>query len=115
MHENSEYGRHCWTSMAYGCPRCGWTGDDPMEARGVESSHVAYGGHTLWRPWFQDRGFVVKEKQHVTRKYCPQCHKPLPKSQQPRAEVTSGQSEQSMARMLTFLMIIAVVGYIVLI
>ena len=100
--------------MAYGCPHCGWTGDDPMEARGVESSHVAYGDHTLWRPWFQDRGFVVKEKQHVTRKYCLQCHRPLPKSQQPGAGMTSGQSEQSMARMLTFLMIIAVVGYIVL-
>ena len=115
MHENSEYERPGWTVMASGCPRCGWTGDDPMESRGVESSPVAYGGHAQGRGGGgPDPGFVVMEKKRVTRLYCPNCHRPLPESQQPRVGMTSGQSEQSLGRMLTFLMIIAVVGYIVL-
>jgi len=54
------------------------------------------------------------EKKHVTKKYCPNCHRSLPDSQQPRIGKTSGESEQSLGRMLMFLMIIAVVGYVIL-
>jgi len=50
------------------------------------------------------------EKKHVTKIYCPDCHKPLPKSQQPRIGMTSGQYEQSLGRILLFL-ILAVVAY----
>ena len=100
--------------MAYGCPRCGWTGDDPMESRGVESNPVAYGGESTGRPWRQDPGFVVMEKKHVTRTYCPSCHKPLPKSQQPEISMTSGQYEQSLGRIVLFLVLLTVVGYILL-
>jgi len=115
MHENSEYGRLCWTSMAYGCPRCGWTGDDPMEARSEESSPVAYGGHAQGQGGGgPNPGFVVMEKKRVTKIYCPNCHRSLPGSQQPKVGMTSGQSEQSLGRMLMFVLIITVVGYIVL-
>ncbi|MBS65271.1 MAG: hypothetical protein CMA93_02970 [Euryarchaeota archaeon] len=100
--------------MEYGCPLCGWTGDDPMKSRGVESNPVAFGGDSTGRPWMQDPGFVVMEKQHVTKAYCPECHKPLPKSQQSGLGMTPGQSEQIMSKMLLLLGIVAVVGYIAL-
>ena len=91
--------------MVYGCPRCGWTGDDPMKSRGVESNPVAYGGDSTGRPWRQDPGFVVMEKQHVTKAYCPECHKPLPKSQQSGMSPTPGQFEQSLGKIVLFLVL----------
>ncbi len=101
--------------MTYGCPRCGWTGDDPMESRSVESSAVAYGGHAQGRGGGgPDPGFVVMEKKRVTKKYCLNCHRPLPDSQQPKIGMTSGEAEQSLGRILTLLMIAAVVGYVIL-
>jgi hypothetical protein len=85
-----------------------------MEARSVENNPVAYGGHAQGQGGGgPNPGFVVMEKKRVTKIYCPNCHRSLPKSQQPRVGMTSGQSEQSLGRMLTFLMIIAVVGYVV--
>ena len=97
MRKKAEYGRLGWTVMAFGCPRCGWTGDDPMESRGVESSAVAYGGHAQGRGGGgPNPGFVVMEKKRVTKNYCPKCHRSLPDSQQPRIGMTSGESEQSL-------------------
>ena len=112
MREKSEYGRLCWTAMAYGCPYCGWTGDDPQETRSVEDTPVGYGGPAGGGSGGggPSAGFVVMEKKHVTKIYCPDCHKPLPKSQQPRIGMTSGQYEQSLGRILLFL-ILAVVAY----
>ena len=97
--------------MAYGCPRCGWTGEDPMKSRGVESVPVGYGGGgSGGHGGGHGTGFVVMEKKSVTKKYCPECHRPLPKSQQPKISMTRGQFEQSLGRYLVFL-ILAVVGY----
>ena len=115
MHENSEYGRLCSTVMTYGCPRCGWTGDDPMEARGVEDTPVGYGGGGAGGTGGggPSPGFVVMEKKHVTKIYCPECHRPLPKSQQPKISMTQGQFEQSLGRILLFLMLAVVVFFMV--
>ena len=99
--------------MAYGCPRCGWDGDDAMESRSVENVPVGYGGGAGGgMGGGHGTGLVVMEKKRVTKKYCPQCHRPLPRSQQPRVGMTSGQSEQSLGRILLFLML-AVVGFFI--
>ena len=115
MHENSEYGGLCSTVMTYGCPRCGWTGDDPMEARGVEDTPVGYGGGGAGGTGGggPSPGFVVMEKKHVTKIYCPECHRSLPKSQQPEISRTQGQFEQSLGRILLFLMLAVVVFFMV--
>ena len=57
-------------------------------------------------------GLVVMEKKRVTKKYCPNCHRSLPKSQQPKIGMTQGQFEQSLGRILLFLML-AVVGFFI--
>ena len=99
--------------MAYGCPRCGWDGDDAMKSRSVENVPVGYGGGAGGgMGGGHGTGLVVMEKKSVTKKYCPQCHRPLPRSQQPRVGMTSGQSEQSLGRILLFLML-AVVGFFI--
>ena len=82
-----------------------------MKSRGVESVPVGYGGGgSGGHGGGHGTGFVVMEKKSVTKKYCPECHSPLPKSQQPKISMTRGQFEQSLGRYLVFL-ILAVVGY----
>ncbi len=53
------------------------------------------------------------EKKHVTKIYCPECHRSLPKSQQPKISMTQGQFEQSLGRILLFLMLAVVVFFMV--
>ena len=111
--KKAEYSRLGSTGMAYGCPRCGWTGDDPMKARSVENAPVGYGGGGGGgHGGGHGTGLVVMEKKRVTKKYCPNCHRSLPKSQQPKIGMTQGQLEQSLGRILLFLML-AVVGFFI--
>ncbi|MBP51307.1 MAG: hypothetical protein QGI73_02215 [Candidatus Thalassarchaeaceae archaeon] len=102
--------------MEYGCQHCGWVGDDPQETRSVEGIPVGYGGPAGGGDGGggPDVGFVVMEKKHVSKNYCPECHRPLPKSQQPKIGMTSGQFEQSLGRVLLFL-ILAFAGYYIFI
>ena len=102
--------------MDFGCPHCGWAGDSPYEERGKEDVPVGYGGPAGGGSGGggPHPGFVVKDERHYTKKYCPECHRPLPKSQQPKVGLTSGQFEQSLGRALLFL-ILAFAGYYIFI
>ncbi len=97
--------------VEYRCHHCGWAGDDVQETRSVQQSSVGYGGPAGGgHGGGHGTGFVVMEKKRVTKFYCPDCHRPLPKSQQPKMGKTQGQTEQSMGRLFVAI-IIAVVAY----
>ncbi|MED5230762.1 MAG: hypothetical protein VYB30_00105 [Candidatus Thermoplasmatota archaeon] len=101
--------------MVFGCPSCGWSGESPEETRSVEDTPVGYGGSGTGAAGGggPDPGFVVMEKKRVTKIYCPECHKPLPKSQQPRVGLTQGESEQRLGRILLGLVIAGVLYAII--
>jgi|TARA_Y100001960_G_C14601523_1_gene790981 hypothetical protein len=100
--------------MKYWCTHCGWEGDDPQETRSIEDRPVGYSGSGAGGAGGggPSPGFVVMEKKHVSKNYCPECHKPLPKSQQPKIGMTSGQFEQSLGRVILFLVLAFAAYYI---
>ncbi len=59
-----------------------------------------------------DPGFAVKETVQVTRFYCPECHRPLPKSQQSSAPLSGGEADK---RNMFLIMMSCVVAVVILI